>query len=204
MTYEELAKANERLKTVDIKGKDYVQVNYRILAFRELFPMGTITTEILDLDMEKGFALMKSTAQDGDGKILGTGLAYEEKASSYINKTSFIENCETSAVGRALAMLGIGVDSSLCSAEELVNAVTNQEKKPTKKTKAEEPEPQNAEDVGKMKIPELKVKALEGKCKSEGVPVEKICTLYKVKTLADLNERQFSHLNLNWEKVKAM
>lgn len=204
MTYEELAKANERLKTVDIKGKDYVQVNYRILAFRELFPMGTIRTEILHIDIEQGVVMMQATAMDETGKVLGTGMAYEEKSSSYINKGSYIENCETSAVGRALAMLGIGVDASICSAEELVNAVTNQDKKPTKKTKAEEPEPQNAEDVGKMKIPELKVKALEGKCKSEGVPVEKICTLYKVKTLADLNERQFSHLNLNWEKVKAM
>ena len=57
-----------------------------------------------------------------------TGVAYENEGSTYINKTSYIENCETSAVGRALGMLGIGIDVSIASADEMINEVNNQGK----------------------------------------------------------------------------
>ena len=58
--------------------------------------------------------------------ILGVGHAYEKEDSSFINQTSFIENCETSAVGRALGMAGFGIDVSIASAEELATALMNQ------------------------------------------------------------------------------
>ena len=58
--------------------------------------------------------------------IRATGHAEEYMGSSYINKTSFIENCETSAIGRALGLLGIGIDTSIASAEEVSNAISNQ------------------------------------------------------------------------------
>ena len=135
-TYEQLVKANKSIKTVDIKGKDYAQVNDRVKAFRELCPNGAITTDILD--MTDGVVTMKATVYDEEGNILGTGLAQEKESSSFINKTSYIENCETSAVGRALGFAGIGVDGSMCSAEELVNAIANQNKKPDKITKVEQ------------------------------------------------------------------
>ena len=135
-TYEQLVKANKSIKTVDIKGKDYAQVNDRVKAFRELCPNGAITTDILD--MADGVVTMKATVYDEEGNILGTGLAQEKESSNFINKTSYIENCETSAVGRALGFAGIGVDGSMCSAEELVNAITNQNKKPDKITKVEQ------------------------------------------------------------------
>ena len=135
-TYEQLFNVNQRIKTVDIKGKDYAQVNDRVKAFRELCPNGTITTDILE--MADGVVTMKATIYDDEGKILGTGLAQEKESSSFINKTSYIENCETSAVGRALGFVGIGVDGSMCSAEELVNAINNQNKKPDKITKVEQ------------------------------------------------------------------
>lgn len=135
-TYEQLVKANKSIKTVDIKGKDYAQVNDRVKAFRELCPNGAITTDILD--MADGVVTMKATVYDEGGNILGTGLAQEKESSSFINKTSYIENCETSAVGRALGFAGIGVDGSMCSAEELVNAITNQNKKSDKITKVEQ------------------------------------------------------------------
>ena len=135
-TYEQLVKANKSIKTVDIKGKDYAQVNDRVKAFRELCPNGAITTDILE--MADGVVTMKATVYDEEGNILGTGLAQEKESSSFINKTSYIENCETSAVGRALGFAGIGVDGSMCSAEELVNAITNQNKKPDKITKVEQ------------------------------------------------------------------
>lgn len=121
---EELVKANEKLKTCDIKGKAYVQVNNRIQAFRELLPDGCIETKLLSVD--NGVCIFQALIYDENGKLLATGTAYEKEDSTFINKTSYIENCETSAVGRALGMLGIGIDASVCSAEELVNAVTNQ------------------------------------------------------------------------------
>jgi len=135
-TYEQLIKVNKGIKTVDIKGKDYAQVNDRVKAFRELCPNGAITTDILE--MADGVVTMKATIYDEEGKVLGTGFAQEKESSSFINKTSFIENCETSAVGRALGFVGIGVDGSMCSAEELVNAITNQNKAPDKITKVEQ------------------------------------------------------------------
>ncbi len=123
-TYENMIDANAILPRIDIKGKRYTVVASRIQAFRKLIPEGCISTEILSMDEET--VVMKATITDETGRILATGTAFENKGSSYINKTSYIENCETSAVGRALGMLGIGSDESLCSAEELVNAIRNQ------------------------------------------------------------------------------
>lgn len=119
-TYEELVKANALIKTIDVKGKEYADVAQRVKAFRSLYPNGSISTEILSL--EDGVCVMKATCADEAGNILGTGLAYEKEGSSYINKTSYIENCETSAVGRALGFAGIGIDTSIASAEEVLNA----------------------------------------------------------------------------------
>ena len=69
--------------------------------------------------------------------MIANGLAEENRGSSYINKTSYVENCETSAWGRALANFGIGLDTSVASAEEVQNAIANQvsSKTPTAKTK---------------------------------------------------------------------
>lgn len=119
-TYEELVKANTLIKTTDVKGKDYAEVPQRVKAFRSLYPNGSITTEILSI--ADGICVMKATVADEGGSILGTGTAYEKEGSSYINKTSYIENCETSAVGRALGFAGFGIDTSIASAEEIMNA----------------------------------------------------------------------------------
>lgn len=125
MDYKDIEKANQLIKTTDIKGKDYAEVNQRIKAFRIVYPDGSITTDLLtDSD---GICIFKATVCDGDGKVLGTGHAKEKEGSSYINKTSYIENCETSAVGRALGMCGFGIDTSVASYEEVANAVEQQE-----------------------------------------------------------------------------
>lgn len=122
--YEDIEQANKTIKATPIKGKDYAEVNQRVKAFRMCFPNGSITTEILKC--ENGVVVMKATAQDEDGKVLGTGLAYEKEDSSFINKQSYIENCETSAVGRALGMCGFGIDVSVASSEEIENANANE------------------------------------------------------------------------------
>ena len=124
---------------IDFKGKNYVMVNSRVTAFRKLFPEGFIITDMVS--NEGGVCVMQARVgyyQDGNPFVLGTGMAFEKQDSTYINKTSYIENCETSAVGRALGFLALGADDSICSAEELVNAVTNQGDFPKKVTSKED------------------------------------------------------------------
>ena len=124
LKYEDIEKVNSEMKTIDVKGKAYVEVNERIKAFRKLYPEGIIETELLS--NENGMCVIK--AKIYGHSLLATGIAYEKEGSTFINKTSYIENCETSAVGRALGMLGLGIDTSIASAEEVQNAIVNQEK----------------------------------------------------------------------------
>lgn len=126
ITFEQIKQANEQIKTTDIMGKEYAEVNQRIKAFRMCYPNGSISTEIIALG--DGVVTMRATVCNEEGQILGTGTAQEKETSSFINKTSFIENCETSAVGRALGMCGFGIDTSVASAEEVANAINNQAK----------------------------------------------------------------------------
>lgn len=121
-----------KLKTVNIKGKEYVEVNERIRAFRTKFAGWSLETKILDIDDSK--VVMQAIVRDENSRIIATGTAFEKQDSSFINKTSFIENCETSAWGRALGNLGIGVDTSIATAEEVQNAISNQNSKNTSKT----------------------------------------------------------------------
>lgn len=123
--FEDIKNANESIRTTDIKGKEYAEVNQRIKAFRMVYPNGSITTEIVSL--ENGVVTMKASVVNEEGVLIGSGFAQEKESSSFINKTSFIENCETSAVGRALGMCGFGIDTSVASYEEVQNAINNQE-----------------------------------------------------------------------------
>lgn len=125
ITFEQIKEANKSIKTTKIKNKDYAEVNQRIKAFRMCCPNGSITTEILQL--AEGVVTIRATVSNEEGAILGTGIAQEKESSSFINETSYIENCETSAVGRALGMCGFGIDTSVASAEEVANAIHNQE-----------------------------------------------------------------------------
>jgi hypothetical protein len=138
ITYEDISEVNKKIKTTDIKGKAYADVNERIKAFRKLFPTGMISTEMIS--NENGVCVFKAIVADETGSILGTGHAYEKEGSTFINKTSYIENAETSAVGRALGMAGIGIDTSVASYEEVANAMANQtETKPAPKKAATKP-----------------------------------------------------------------
>ena len=125
MEYKDLKEINNKLKTIDVKGKNYVEVNERIKAFREICTNGSIETNIEHL--ENGIVVMSCTVKDENGKILSKAHAYEKENSTFINKTSFIENCCTSATGRALGYLGIGIDTSVASAEEVQNAIIQQD-----------------------------------------------------------------------------
>lgn len=125
ITYEDIRKANDeaRVTPIEVKGKvsTYVEVNERIKAFRKVFPEGFILTDMVSNN--DGLCVFRAEVGyyvGGELKVvLGTGTAYENEGSSFINKTSYIENCETSAVGRALGMAGFGIDDDVASAEEI-------------------------------------------------------------------------------------
>ncbi len=108
------------MKTINIHGKQYVEVKERIKYFREHFKDWSLTSEVIDLTEDR--CVIKATISNEKGRVMASGIAYESKGSSYINKTSFIENCETSAWGRALANIGIGLDVAIASADEVLNA----------------------------------------------------------------------------------
>ena len=181
VTFEDLQRANESIRTTDIKGKDYAEVNQRIKAFRMVYPDGFIRTELIRLT-DDGMCIFK--AQCGyyieskryenvglEEVILGTGTAYEKEDSSFINKTSYIENCETSAVGRALGMAGFGIDTSICSAEELGNALLNQE--------------------GEKPITKGNVKSLVALAERKGSDLSEICDYFGVGKLEEMTAADY-------------
>ena len=129
---------NYKFKTTNIRGKQYVEVNERIKFFRQEdeYKNWTISTEFTALDSE--MCVCKCVIADPSQRVVATGHAHEERSSSHINKTSYVENCETSAIGRALAMMGIGIDTSIASANEVQDAIAKQEKNPASK-KADAP-----------------------------------------------------------------
>ena len=194
MKFEDLVKANAEIKTTNIKGKDYAEVNQRIKVFRMLYPNGSIQTNIESL--ENGVVVMKAIVRDEEEHILGTGYAYEKESSSFINKTSYIENCETSAVGRALGMVGIGIDTSVASYEEVSNAIRQQEAEKQVKAEAEMKEIEN------LVIDEVKAKVMLDKCYEEGVDPEYISKLCKVNTIKELTEKNFVDVLKHWQGIK--
>lgn len=185
ITFEDLKKANDSIVTTEIKGNQYAAVSQRIKAFRMLFPTGMIATDIIS--NENGVCIIKATVgflnENGERQVLGTGIAYEKENSSFINKTSYIENCETSAVGRALGMCGLGIDSDVASADEVQTATFQQDSL----------KPITAE----------KRKGLEKTCKDDGIPVSYICELYSVSELKELTEAKFVNLVGHWDEMKA-
>ena len=125
---------------VEIHGKQYRTVAHRIAEFREEHPDWTIQTELVSADdhrvvMRAEIGRVAGTINEKGEvivaphmEIISTGYAEEERGSSNINKTSALENAETSAVGRALAFLGLA-GTEIASADEVVNAISQQREK---------------------------------------------------------------------------
>ena len=117
-------------KTGKTTTKQYATVDSRVEFFREKYPQWTINTDFPILDIAKGACVCHATITDENNRVVSSGTAYEwtSKPGSMVNSTSFIENAETSAVGRALGFLGIGINGlGIASAEEVQTAITHQE-----------------------------------------------------------------------------
>ena len=119
-----------KIDTIDIKGKKYATVDSRVQFFREKFPTWSLETEYPVLDLDKGVCVCRAVVKDENGKIMADGYAHEwqSKPGSMVNKTSYIENAQTSAVGRALGFIGIGINGmGIATAEEVNLAIQHQE-----------------------------------------------------------------------------
>jgi hypothetical protein len=108
---------------VNIRGKEYQTVALRVQKFREQHPDWSIITALISRDAET--VVMLASVMNEQGRIVATGHAEEFRSASQINSTSALENCETSAIGRALAAAGFG-GTEFASANEVQNAIHQQ------------------------------------------------------------------------------
>lgn len=117
---------------VNIHGKEYTTVAARVQQFREGYAdqegkQYGLVTKLVSRDSE--MVVMKASIIDSTGRVLATGYAEEKRSASTINRTSALENAETSAIGRALAAFGLA-GTEYASADEVANAINQQSQKP--------------------------------------------------------------------------
>lgn len=195
---EKLEKVNASIKTTNIKGKDYAEVNQRILAFWSLFPHGRITTEVTRLTDDRCDISCSVYREATDTEPSATGHAYETR-NGMINSTSYVENCETSAIGRALGVLGIGSTTALASAEEVSNAIQQQE------TASNPPKQSNHVKDPRLPLYE-RIAALKKQAIANGVREEGINDFYEVTfgndtAINKLDDAQLADLTAYLEQI---
>ncbi len=108
--------------SIKIHGKEYTTVAERISQFRQAHPDYSLESEILS---NADLVVVKAVIKTDADRVVATGHAEEVRGSTNINKTSALENCETSAWGRALAALNFGGDQ-VASANEVSDAIIKQ------------------------------------------------------------------------------
>lgn len=129
------------METINIKGKKYVTVNERLKAFRTVAEYAGYSLVTIAHELTNDVCVMEAQIKNKDGVLIANGFAREVRtqAGSLVNATSYVENCETSAWGRALANFGIGIDEEVCSAQELLVALGMQKSKTAEQKPAETP-----------------------------------------------------------------
>jgi len=121
-------------KTINFKGKEYVEVKERVKYFNDTYPNGSIVTIHMEHPDKEYFKAIVTPDCDKPNRIFtGHSQASFSDTTSFVNKTSATENAETSAVGRALALMGIGVIDSIASMDE-INKTTYTSPSPLKQT----------------------------------------------------------------------
>mgnify|MGYP001225086533 FL=1 len=162
-----------------IKGKPYVQVNERVKHLRENYgdkdEMFGIKTKVIEWHKEKSEIIIQAWITDQTGRVVGSGIAHERQddPNSFVNATSYVENCETSAIGRALAAFGIGIEDAYASANEVDGAIQQQEAKKAKKSQTKKKELTNMMEAPQASVGEnlyVKYRTSIAKIFVEGCP----------------------------------
>ena len=170
----------KNIPTVDIKGKKYSTVNERHRHLLQYFPEARFNEEILFHDNER--VVVKTELYISD-TIYAVGHAEEHRNANFINKTSAMENCSSSALGRCIAAFGLS-GSEYASAEELVNALNNQ-KGSTQQI--------SIKDTIKKQTTETKLTALYSNWKKENDSLEELFNKQQesIKTNGGQNAKQW-------------
>lgn len=170
---------------VSIHGKEYATVAYRLQQFRAKYPLGAIITTLHSDD--DGVIVMHTDVYIDSpdiGMPIATGWAEEVRGSSNINKTSALENCETSAVGRALGFAGFGSAEQIASADEVTVAIERQKKEcATARV--------TLDKMSKAKLTKKQQKALEGhldQCTDGDLKLQKVLDYYKIDNLSEMSK----------------
>ena len=175
----------------NIKGKPYAEVKERVKAFRRAFPDGQIMTYITNDDGDrctvKAEVIVRD--EDGTGYVIAVAHASEVRTASNVNKTSYIENCETSAVGRALGFAGFGIDAAIASADEVDHALEAQDA--LKKAELEE-----------QTLSPVEAAAFEAHLTSEGINIEKMLDSLKIASLDEMKLKTYRNIFDNMKKAK--
>jgi len=108
---------------------EYITVSERIEKFYAKFPQGRILTNIIEHSAETGFILIRAEVYRDPEDTLpaATGHAYELRSAGHVQAGSYVEVCETSSVGRALALLGFEVRRGVASREEVIRGAKKQQ-----------------------------------------------------------------------------
>jgi hypothetical protein len=168
---------------INIHGKQYATVAHRLQKFRTLYPAAQIITELTADDGKK--VIMRSEIRI-DGITIATGWAEEVRGSSNINKTSALENCETSAIGRALAIAGFDTSGHICSADEVSVAIERQKNEANTAIKTLD------KMAKKAKLTKKQQKALENhldECTDGDIKLQKVLAFYKIDNLSELSKQ---------------
>ena len=179
-----------KIKTTKIGQKEYVDVSERVLFFNDLYPNYSLRQEIHSINEETGTVLIHAWVEDESGRVIRDGHAHEFQANkkSKVNMTSHIENCETSAVGRALGFLGLGTEYGIASADEVRNA-KEKEAEMNQNGDAQEPE-----EVEKDKVIKIVTDAAKKKVEDEK-PEVNVASDYASNTLVkDATEEELASI----------
>lgn len=118
VSYSQIEKANNEIEKMKLGSKGYAPTNERIIAYRKVYPMGRIETTIEEI--RDDYVRTRTVVTDEEDNIIASGTASETNTGkNMVNKTSMLENCETSSVGRALGFAGFGADTAIASAEDM-------------------------------------------------------------------------------------
>ena len=112
--------------------QDYETVETRLEKWHGQYPDSRVETELIEASNTRFIVFCKLFKTEADPKPCATGLAFETITEKGVNSTSALENCETSAIGRALANAGFAAKGKRASREEMAkvnNAEPNQYEK---------------------------------------------------------------------------